>query len=86
MEGMKLENYELDFGPYIATRHYVNSHIISRFDTLIIPGEKYTMVAEIWKNDRVFIYNQIDKNDLSRLRRKGKRERLDNATRLHEQP
>jgi len=82
---MKLEKYEADYGLFIATRYYVKSHIISRFDTLIIPGGEM-MIAEISKNDRVYIYKQIESNDLSKLRRKSKKRRMDDAARLHEQP
>ena len=52
---MKLENYERDFSEYKISSYSVNSHLISRFDTLIVPGENGIMVAEIYKNGQVCI-------------------------------
>jgi hypothetical protein len=79
-----LPEYELDYKDFIISSHYVKSIIISRFDILIVPGEKCIMIAEIHKNQQVFIYQKIEKNDLSRFRRKGNRKRMDTNTRLHE--
>ena len=81
---MKLENYERDFSEYKISSYSVNSHLISRFDTLIVPGENGIMVAEIYKNGQVCIYKQIENNDLSRIRRKSSRKKMDADTRLYQ--
>ena len=81
---MNLETYEKVFSPYIITSQPIyNSYIISRFDTLIIPGES-EMIAEVHTNNRVYVYKTIDNNDLSRIRRKSKSKRLEPLARLYQ--
>ena len=82
---MNIETYEKIFSQYILNSQPIhNSYIISRFDILLIPGEKEMMIAEVNSNNQVFVYKQIDSNDVSRIRRKSKSKRLESVTGLHQ--
>ena len=82
---MNIENYNDIFGDYIISSHNVNnSFIISRFDTLLVPGEENLMIGEVHKNGKAYVYSKTPNNDLSRIRNKSKRKRLDTAPGLHQ--
>jgi len=70
---MILSKYYDVFSDFILSSHYVKSHLIVRFDTILVPGEEDTLIAEVHKNDKVYVYKNIDKYDLSRIRRKSRK-------------